>query len=370
MVNKKKHIVINAIHCKTGGGLVFFNHIVKLLALEKSFKLTVITHVNNEAHLDIPKNVNLHKVDFPEVFLKTLVWEQIKLPGIVKNIGGDVTFNMANYGPIFAPKPVVYVTNNPEVRHYVSSISEKLYWHALIWMTRLSLMFSPKSFSNGHYMKDVYAGGIFKFLQKKMVRATTACDLNSKKKVSKTKGQLIAIGDFYAQKKYGTLIKAFSIVKKKNVKAKLIIVGRPINESIDNELKYWVDIYGLQDSVIFKGAMPHDETKELLAKSEVYVSPSDAEAFSLTLLEAMTLGTASVVKNHAFQREVAEEKGAEYVELTASKKEEYELFAEGILNVLDNAKHRKALVEEGLKLSKNYSWKNTAKIITDTLKEI
>ncbi|MFT7433142.1 MAG: glycosyltransferase involved in cell wall biosynthesis [Alphaproteobacteria bacterium] len=370
MADTQKHIVINALHAKTGGGLIFLNHLLPLISKDKALKFTIIAHEKYAARLSVPKNIKLEVVDFEGGFFKTVLWEQFKLPSLVRVLGGEITFNMANFCPIMAPKPVVYVTNNPEVRHYTKHFSMKVYWLVLIWMTRLSLLVSPRSFSNGDYIKKVYASGIWCFLQKKMVKATTACDLVADKKIIKKKGQIVAIGDFYSQKNYDVLVKAFAEVVQKRPDAKLIIIGREVYKDVYEQVKYLIDLLKLEKSVELKGFVAHDAVKKILAESEVYVSPSDAETFSLTLLEAMMLGTASVVRDYPFQHEVAREGGAEYVALTTCSKSQVRLFAQGMLHVLDDNKHRKALIKNGFDISSEYSWQKTADTICQNLKEL
>ena len=365
-----RHVVVNAIHAKSGGGVVFFNHIIPLLAQDPELQLTVVAHEDYVDRLQIPEQVKVHAVNYEDGFLKTLIWEQFKLPKLVKNLGGVVTFNLANYGPLLAPKPVMYVTNNPEVRHFVHTRTEKLYWHALIWMTRLSLLFSPKSLCNGAYMKDVYAGGAFSFLREKLVRATTAVDIKVSSSPNKKAHQIVAVGDLYAHKDYPCLIHAFAQVKESIPDAELVIVGREVHVETVKKVKFLIANYGLESSVKLTGPLPHEEVQQLLAESAVYASPSNAEAFSLTLLEAMVLGTASVVKNHAFQKEVAGETGAEYVPIHQSPVHQARAFAEALLNVIQNDTHRSRLVEEGQRQAGGISWQKSANVIAKVLKRV
>tara|TARA_R110000868_G_scaffold262401_2_gene521031 strand:- start:13297 stop:14412 length:1116 start_codon:yes stop_codon:yes gene_type:complete len=370
MSHKPIHVVINALHAKSGGGVVFFNHIVPLLAENGGLEISVVAHEDYANRLDIPKNVKLEKVSFKGGFYKTLIWEQLCLPSLIRGLGADVTFNMANYGPLFAPKPMVYVTNNPEVGKYSKGFFAKIYWPMLVFMTRLSLIFSPKSFSNGSYMQQVYAGGIWRFLQKKMVIATTACDVKVDLPVKKNKGQVVAIGDFYIQKNYPTLLRAFAAVKEKRLDAHLFIVGRAVSAEIEDELKSLVLSLDLEKNITFCGVLPHNEVQALLACSEVYVSPSDAEAFSLTLLEAMSLGTAAVVRQHAFQYELAGDNAAHYVSVQAHEKNSVIPLADAILEVLDNGKLRHGYEKKGLEVAHKYSWEKSAQTICDTIKSL
>jgi glycosyltransferase involved in cell wall biosynthesis len=367
MSTQKKHILINAIHSKTGGGLIFINHILPYLAKEKTFQVTVLAAKGYEDRIEHPKNITLKTVEAPKSLLKMLLWEQINIPKIATELKVDITFNLANYAPLFAPNNVLYITNNPEVRHFVP-FKEKMYWHALIWMTRLSLLFAKKTFSNGTYVQDCYASGLWSFLKKKMVVATTACDkIDLPQKIQKNH-EILAIGDYYPHKDYPLLLKAFAKVVETDKNIQLNIIGRPVHGSIEDNMKDIIKSKNLEKQVHLLGAMPSAETKKMLATSKLYVNPSHAETFSLTLLEAMTLGTASVVKNHPFHKEVAGEDGAYYVPVSNQSALNEDLWANAILKLLSDDKQRQHIEEVGHKKASHISWGNSAKTIVQHLK--
>ncbi|MAI08525.1 MAG: hypothetical protein CMF61_06160 [Magnetococcales bacterium] len=365
---RQKHILINAIHCKTGGGLVTLNHVIPYLAKDESFKVTVIANKGYEERISMPENVNLQVVNVPESFLKMIWWEQVNIPKIARKLRADITFNFANYAPLMSPNNVLYITNNPEVRHYVP-FNEKLYWYALIGMTTLSLFFSKVGFTNGRYIQGCYAMWPFSFLKKKMVVATTACDVlkgcNPKKEY-----QILAVGDFYPHKNYPLLLKAFSRVLNDLPDLKLNIIGRPVRVDIADEMKSLIKKLKLEGNVQLLGAKPLNETKELMANSLVYVNPSDAETFSLTLLEAMTLGTASIVKNYDFQKEVSGESGAFYVPASNQEHLNVKLWSEAIVSLVQDENKRTMIEQNAMENVRDISWEKMATTIVTQLKNI
>lgn len=368
MSEHKKHIFINAIHSKTGGGIIFLNHILPYLSKQESFEITVVATKGYEDRIELPKGVHLMAIETPKSLLKMLLWEQINIPKIAKNLHADITFNLANYSPLFAPNNVIYITNNPEVRHFVP-FKEKLYWYALIWMTRLSLIFCAKAFSNGYYIQTCYASGIWSFLKKKITVATTACDKINVSKNIKKKHNILAIGDYYPQKDYLLLIKAFAKVAKKDKEVNLNIIGRPIHQSIEDKINHVIKMENLESRVHLLGAMPSADTKKMLAESRLYVNTSHAETFSLTLLEAMTLGTASIVKNHQFHHEVAGDNGAYYVPVSHQSALNEKLWTDAITKLLIDDTLRHKIETEASQKAAHISWENSANIIIKHLKD-
>ena len=365
-------VLINAIHTKTGGGVVYLNNILPILAKEDDLEITVLCHQNYSDVLEIPGNVDVHQVHFKGGFFITLLWEQFVLPFIAKELKSEVTLNIANFAPIFAPKPVILLTNNPEVRFYTNSITQKLYWWALIVMTKVSLFVCPKVLSNGKYLQDVYAGGILKPLQRKINNAPSACTFKAGPSKGRIKGQVLAVGDFYVHKDYPTLLKAFAEVKKHVTDATLVIVGREVDVYTTEKIKQLVKLLKLTDDVTFTGPIPHKDICELYATSELYVSPSKAEAFSLTLLEAMTMGLPSVVADYPFQHEVAEDNAALYVPVYKGRdadRKTVQAMAGIMLRVLQDESVAEFISRKGKEMAIKFNWKDTGKTVARTLRE-
>jgi len=362
-------ILVNALHTQTGGGLVYLNRILPYLASEKDFEIILLCQEVYKERLNIPENVKVEAVNIPCSFAYVHFWEQCVLPFKARKMGAKLTFNIANYAPIFAPKPVVFMTNNPEVRHY-APLKWQVYWHVLIWLTRLSVWVSPLSLSNGEYLKKVYLGGIFKPLQKKIRSTPAACDYSGGKAKKRQEHQLFTVGDFYAQKDYPTLIYMVDELKKRFKNIELIIVGRFVHADVEAEVKSTIAKLRLEDNITLKGAVPHDEVLDLYAKSTVYVSASDAETYPLTLLEALKTGTPAVVKDYAFNREVAGDDAALYAPVSKGCKENGKAFAAKVTALLEDASTYKALQKAAEEKAANSSWEATASAVIKALKEV
>lgn len=363
----QRHVVVNAIHVKSGGGLVFFHKIMPLLVKDKSFKVSVVAHKNQIKSLNLPRAVTVVPVDYDERFISMLLWEQLALPKLVRSIGGEVTFNLASFAPLMAPKPVVYISNNPNVRHYARSFAEKVYWYALVFMARLSVLVSPLSISNGEYVKSQYFGGVWKFLAHKVIDVHTASDVSLKKMPKKVEGKIVAVGDFYKQKDYITLLKAFKRLLAKHEGIELHVIGRPIDKEVEKDVSGYIQMHDLSPYVKLRGGLPHDETLKEVASAELYVSTSDAESYSLTLLEAMQVGTAAVVKGHGFQKEVGLDL-VRYSLVSDNKMLEVESFAKQMSQVL--SVKNDDMVLKAQKQASSYTWKDTASRVLSVLKQV
>lgn len=101
--------------------------------------------------------------------------------------------------------------------------------------------------------------------------------------------KIIAIGRFTRQKGFDLLIKAFSVVAKKNPESRLYIYGRgPEHRNLLDMIKF----YSLHDKCFLPGVI--DNPFEKLSKSDLFVLSSRYEGFPNVLAEAMAIGVPSV----------------------------------------------------------------------------
>lgn len=361
-------VIINALRTKSGGSLVYLNSVLPHLAENEDMDMVLVAHEHTLDKIDVPSNVRVEKPE-DDSFLQTLWYEQVKLPQLARKVGAKATLNIANFVPFFAPNPVVFVTNNPSVGKYDRKLTEKLRWHGLVWLTRLCLLVCPAVLCNGKYLKKRYAPIWLEWLDHKFRYAPPACTFTEVEEgIKRNPDQILAVGDFYAHKDYPTLLHAFKLVLEKVPDARLMIVGESVDEVVTNQIKATIYDLDLQYAVQIKKGVKRSEMAELYAKSGLYVSTSRAEAFSLTVLEAMTTGTPVLVGDFDFMREIGGS-AVQYAPLlndvTIQRNAGY--FAENMLELLQNEEKCKELSEKGLERASKFSWQRTANIILDTL---
>lgn len=102
--------------------------------------------------------------------------------------------------------------------------------------------------------------------------------------------KIVAVGRLHPQKNFPMLLKAFALLHNDFPEYKLIIYGRG---PLENELKEMACTLGIEDSVEFPGFS--DNIYQDILKSSVYVSSSDYEGMSNSMLEALAMGIPSIV---------------------------------------------------------------------------
>ena len=95
----------------------------------------------------------------------------------------------------------------------------------------------------------------------------------------------VIVARLYPEKNHRVLLEAFSIVARKNDRARLLVVGDGIER---HNIDLWVAELGLQSRVRVLGV--RRDIPQLLAASDVFVLSSDREGLPIAVLEAMAAG--------------------------------------------------------------------------------
>ena len=104
---------------------------------------------------------------------------------------------------------------------------------------------------------------------------------------------LLFVGRLTEKKGARYLVEAMPAVLKNFPESKLLIIG---TGELHQELILLSESLGLQDSVIFTGAIPNNELPEYFATADIFIGPSiqaaggDTEGFGLTFVEAAMSG--------------------------------------------------------------------------------
>ena len=362
---KPLHIFINGVHAKSGGGLSVLNAVLPFFAQDESVKVTLLLHQNYASRVDVPEGVDVQHVQVPSGYGKMLWWEHVVLPKIIRRSGAKVALHLTSYAPLLHRRSVAYISNNPEVRHFVPK-SQTFYWSVLTFFVRLSLLSHRRCMTNGEHIQNAYTQGFWRFLKKKMVSVPTASDVDAALLSLPKKHQIVTVGDVYPHKNYMALLQAFKKVAEKDSSVVLKIIGRPIHKNIAKEMNQYVRDHGLTAQVAFLGPMPHDETLKVVRQSKAFVNLSLVETYSLTLLEALKLQTSAVVLNKSFNHEVASQ-AACYVDEGDGVAQNS---ADALLTLLENETARQGYERKGAEVTAESSWFNTAQNMLDVIKSL
>lgn len=104
----------------------------------------------------------------------------------------------------------------------------------------------------------------------------------------------IVTRSLYPEYCHDIILKAFAIIKKKNIPFKLTIVGDGI---LEKQLKKLCIKLNIQNEVIFTGRIRNENLPDLLSASNLYISTPLTEGVSASLFEAMAAGCYPIVSD-------------------------------------------------------------------------
>jgi glycosyltransferase involved in cell wall biosynthesis len=90
------------------------------------------------------------------------------------------------------------------------------------------------------------------------------------------------------------LIEAFTRIHAAQRNAYLVLAG-PDEYGLEESFRARAHAAGVADRIIFPGMVQGDEKRDLLARADLFCLPSDAEGFSMAVLEALASGTGVVL---------------------------------------------------------------------------
>jgi glycosyltransferase involved in cell wall biosynthesis len=361
-------IFVNAIHTQTGGGLVYLNSLLPALARRDDVTVAVLMHASATERIAVPHGVEVMTADFPKSMVRALVWEQLNVPRMAAHWRADAVVCPANYVPLFAKNPVPIIFNNLAAARAAKGVYQRVYWTALKALTRASAVAAPFCFTVSTAVAGEYFQGIWSLLRPRIFWTPPGCPPVPNTHTPRADGLLFAVGDYYPHKNYVRLLKAFAGLLLTHPHARLVIVGRPVDAAVSDDMADVISAHALHEAVTLTGALPHEQVMAYFARCQLYVQPSLAESFGMTTVEAMAAGAPCVLADLAFQREVAGE-SALYVPYMGEDAGIAALTS-ALRQGLDDATLRERLSHEGRQKAAAFTWDATAQRMVTSLKEL
>jgi glycosyltransferase involved in cell wall biosynthesis len=163
------------------------------------------------------------------------------------------------------------------------------------------------------------------------------------------------------RKNIDKLFAAIKLVYEKNKEIKFVIGGKNIDKYIEDlNLKNEKFI----ENIIFPGWIDQQDLPAIYSSCEMYLYPSNVEAFPIPLTEAMTCGTPIITSDANGLREIAGDAA-----LFVDQENETEI-SKAIFSLLNNSDLKKELSEKGLKRSKIFSWEKCGRETLEAIEQV
>ena len=335
---------------------------------------SVFLYIRSEQEVDfeLPKNWQVKKLWAPRL------WTQVRLSLEMLFHPVEVLFIPAHTVPVIHPQKTVVVVHGLEYE-----FCQGAYSFFERWYMRLSIRYSCLASSMIVAVSENTKSDLMRLYgvpQEKIVMIYEGCAQNSKFQIpnskinsniknpglniqSKFKIQnskfLLFIGRLEERKNVVRIIEAFGILKETyQIPHQLVLAGKP-GYGYQN-IKYQISNIKYRDEIVESGYVSEEEKWELLKHADVFVFPSLYEGFGIPVLEAQSVGTPVVTSSIASLPEVAGE-GAVFVDPLS-----VESIAEGVWEVLSDAKLRDGIIDSGKRNVERFSWKGCAEEVVTT----
>ena len=297
------------------------------------------------------------------------LWYDVKVPAVLKKHKADVFLSLDGFCSLATQVPQCLVIHDLSFLHYPKFIpASHLYYlkrYTPRFLAKARSIATVSAFSRNDIQKHysvapdkidiVYsaAKNIFKPVSQEVKDEV-------KNKHSKSQEYFLYTGAIHPRKNLLNLLKAFSVLKKKQKSnIKLILAGRLAwkNQSFIEALK----TYKYRDDVVVTGYLPEHELVELTASAYALVYPSLWEGFGVPVLEAMRCEVPVITSRDSAMQEIAGDAA-----LYADPESFHEL-AEQMMLLYKDERLRQQLIQKGKSLEANYTWDRTAKLLWETL---
>jgi glycosyltransferase involved in cell wall biosynthesis len=182
---------------------------------------------------------------------------------------------------------------------------------------------------------------------------------NVKATYTEGKEYFLFSGGFNTGKNLLAALKGFSQFKKwQQSNMKLVIVGDTSNDP--GGMKQKIDTFRFRNDVIILNKVDAGQLHLLMSSSYAFIYPSVAETYGMPVLEAMQSGTA-VITSTTIQVQIDKE-----AVLFVDANDETDI-GNQMIRLYKDEELRRKLVEEGLKESARFNWKDSAQVLWELI---
>jgi len=357
---------------KAGIGNYVVNLVKELSKIDKSNNYLIIANKDNADFFDL-NNKNFETFIAPKyttIKLLRLLWEQLKLPFILKKNNVDLLHSPGFVAPLIkTTKSVVTIHDMTFFSHAkYHTIFKQIYFGKMIPLSARNTDAIIADSNNtkeeigkyldipGNKITTVYLGAGKEF---KPIRKTTAQKILLDKYGIHHKFVLF-VGMIEPRKNLARLVEAFKNAKDRNTK--LVIVGKKGWHT--KELSNTIKKVELQNDVIFTGYVPDEDLIMFYNATEFFIYPSLYEGFGIPVIEAMACGCPVITSNISSMKEISGD-SAILVE-----PQNVENITTAIKKLLKNKSLRKELSKSGIERAKFFTWKITAEKTLDVYNKV
>ncbi|MGB3163685.1 MAG: glycosyltransferase family 1 protein [Chitinophagaceae bacterium] len=300
------------------------------------------------------------------------LWYDIKVPVILKRYKVDVFVSCDGFCSLGTKVPQCLVVHDLAFLHYPSTIKKS----HLLFYKRYTPKFLGKAISiatvSEFSKKDIIAqygtdakkiNVVYNGVKEVFNPINNEAKATIKNKYTDGKEYFIYAGSIHPRKNLITLLKAFSVFKKRQqTNMKLVLAGRLAwqYESFEKDLKS----YKYRNDVVLTGYVEEAVLAEIIGAAYGLVYPSFFEGFGVPVLEAMRCDVPVITSADSAMQEIAKD-AALYADANSHTD-----IANKMMLLYKDENLRKELILKGRQIVKQYSWDKTATLLWQSIVKV
>ena len=300
------------------------------------------------------------------------LWYDIKVPVILKRYKVDVFVSCDGFCSLGTKVPQCLVVHDLAFLHYPSTIKKS----HLLFYKRYTPRFLGKAISiatvSEFSKKDIIAqygtdakkiNVVYNGVKEIFNPINNEAKATIKNKYTDGKEYFIYAGSIHPRKNLITLLKAFSVFKKRQqTNMKLVLAGRLAwqYESFEKDLKS----YKYRNDVVLTGYVEEAVLAEIIGAAYGLVYPSFFEGFGVPVLEAMRCDVPVITSADSAMQEIAKD-AALYADANSHTD-----IANKMMLLYKDENLRKELILKGRQIVKQYSWDKTATLLWQSIVKV
>ncbi|MBK8300293.1 MAG: glycosyltransferase family 4 protein [Chitinophagaceae bacterium] len=300
------------------------------------------------------------------------LWYDIKVPVILKRYKVDVFVSCDGFCSLGTKVPQCLVVHDLAFLHYPSAIKKS----HLLFYKRYTPKFLGKAISiatvSEFSKKDIIAqygtdakkiNVVYNGVKEIFNPINNDAKATIKNKYTDGKEYFIYAGSIHPRKNLITLLKAFSVFKKRQqTNMKLVLAGRLAwqYESFEKDLKS----YKYRNDVVLTGYVEEAVLAEIIGAAYGLVYPSFFEGFGVPVLEAMRCDVPVITSADSAMQEIAKD-AALYADANSHTD-----IANKMMLLYKDENLRKELILKGRQIVKQYSWDKTATLLWQSIEKV
>ncbi len=326
-------------------------------------EFTILTDQADANFYQVGKNVTtiITRQPLRHTLLRKL-WFDFRLPAILKKCKADVFVSADVFCSLETPLPQCVLLHDVTFVYHPNGFKKSTLFFYKRYFPKLLHKATTIATGSAYLKKDLFIR--YKIAEQKIDVVTPAAreaflpvdesvKEETKSKYSEGKSYFIYTQAVHSKKSLVTLLKAFSIFKKRQKSNwKLVVAGNieRYGKSFTESLK----AYKYRDDIVLTGFVKEDDLVKLIGSAYALIRPNQQDGVDGSLLEAMNCHIPVIASADPFTKEIAGD-AALY-----ANTDDHTDVAEKMMLLYKDESLRSRLVEKGKTVVEKYNWDKTA----------